>query len=225
MATYIDWDIAKSLSGIDDTLDDTIKSAISQWVEDIQIKLLLNADFSVTVVGSDNPEMYNIGEFQNAITLKNFPVISVSRVRDNIRATTPTTLVEDTNYTIVKETGTVFLIDSVKDNIVIGNDFANNNYFTEGINIVDVCYSYGYAAIPDDVKAYANMNAAKVLKLWSRLKNSGDVDSFTMGDYTEKIGMWGNSADSKFDPLIIAAQIALNSKYKNAVSLGAAFNR
>lgn len=223
-ALYIDFDKAKVLSGISDTLTTAIKDAIVEWVENLKIKLLLGTDFNSKVISTSNPELYSIKDFQDSIVLKNFPIISVTRLRDNIRATSPTTLVENTDFVIDKATGTIYIIKN-EDNITNGTLDVSGYYFTSGINTVDIAYVYGWSAIPDDVKSFATVYASKILRMWSKFANTGDVESFTMGDYSEKVGQWSKVVDSQFDPIINESIIALKSKYKNYITLGASFKR
>ncbi len=223
-ALYIDFTKAKSLAGINDTLTDAIKDAITEWVENLKIKLILGTDFSSGSVTTSDPELHSISEFQDSIILKKFPVISVSRLRDNIRASSPKTLVENTDFAIDKNIGAIYIIRNT-DNIYNDTIDISGYYFTTGINTVDVAYTYGWSDIPEDIKSFAIVYAAKILRMWSKFTNAGDTIEFSMGDYSEKVGQWDKVIDNQFDPIINESLIALKSKYKNYITLGASFKR
>ena len=199
MSDYIDWDVATALSGVSDSLTADIKTAIEQWVEELKIKMTLGTDFASHTVSSDDPELYSVGDFQDSIILMHHPVISMIRVRDNIRASSPTTLVEGDDYTVDKKAGIIYLIPSSDVTVLtaLDSDFQYGNYFTSGKNVVDVSYVYGFSSIPDDVIAYANVCAAKMIRMWSKFYNDNDIEGFTMGDYTERVGAWSKMLDSQ----------------------------
>ena len=220
MSNYITWSRACSLAGIvESDLNADEKEAIDDWVEEVGINLEFGCDsFSITSrIATVNSEIHNIdSDNQKALILDHSPVVSVERLRDNIRTTTPTELIEDDQFIIDKKAGIIKLIDFWET----GNSqslSSMQNCFTKGAGMVDVAYTYGYAAVPNDIKAYATMLAAKAILVMKSFAGSVGFASFKMGDYTENLGsLYKQNADF-LDSSIETAKMKLRTKYGNMV--------
>jgi len=220
---YVTWATASNLVGIDaSTLNANIKDAIIERVEYLEIEQLLGQGMlfdQVYTIDTNIPELHSANDNQDFIVARNFPIVSVIRLRDNIHATVTSsilTLVEHTNFEIQKDTGIIKLVRSLSDSLLM----KKIEFFTAGINTIDLCYTYGFDSVPNDIKAYADMLAAKIIKAWNQFYNLDGTESFQMGDYTEKVGEWFKHIDSQFDPHINRMLISLKSKYTNFMPLG-----
>ena len=217
---YIDWDYASSVVGVSAAgLTDDVKDAIIQEVEWLMIDSILGGGMSfdkVYEVDSAAPELHSIGLQQSFIILKKFPVVSVTRLRDNIRSSVSVvTLTEGVDFEVNKDTGVINLVNSEQGSL------ANVvSFFTKGHSTVDVSYVYGFSSVPNDIKAFANLLAAKSIKSWYLFDNGDVSGSFTMGDYTEKVGEWSRQLADRFGPTISMALSSLKAKYSNIVPIG-----
>jgi len=213
MADYITWATAVALSGKTEVdLTDSVKNAIVDYVETIGIELFLNRDFSLHEITISNPELHSPDKYQDNIMLKHYPVVTITRLRDNIHASLEadiTTLVEHANFEVQKDNGIIKLIYDSDDELIEPIVF-----FTSGTNTVDVAYTYGYSTPPDDIKAFANLLAAKIIKIWEFMDGSSNMVSYKMGNYEEKFNeIIIKGVDSQIDNLINTSKIKLLSKY------------
>ena len=214
---YIDWSKAITLSGVTEVdVTDAVKNAIADWIERVGIELELGQPlgFDSGEITVSDPELKTIVELQDTIILDHFPIITVTRLRDNIRATNANnilTLVEETNFEIDKESGIIKLTGELSDS----NLMRKIEVFTVGWNTVDVAYTYGFATIPNYLRAFATLVATKALKVWNIISNnSTDFQMLKMGDYTKQ---YGKMAD-RFSLLQIdidRAKLVLRSKLGN----------
>jgi hypothetical protein len=217
-AIYITWSKAIGLSGKTETEIAAAKEIIIEWVEKIGIELFLGRDFAETIISTNDPELHNIGDNQDTIILKNFPVVSISRLRDNIQSSVAAdikTLIEHTDFEVDKDSGIVQLIKNSSNSIF--SDCNCLGYFTEGRNTVDVAYTHGFDTIPNDICAYADILAAKIISLWDNIVNKGGVESFRMADYEESIGNLLSNITTIFDNELNLMRIKLYSKYGKSV--------
>lgn len=217
-ARYINWDRAAAIvDKFESDLSTNLKDAIILQVEDLMIdaKFGIKFDTEYTISTSD-PEKHSPLDKQTTLVLKNFPVTSVTRLRDNVLATNSVnilTLIEHTNFEVRKSSGIIELIEDVSDS----NLMKKIEWFTPGVNTVDVAYKYGFSSVPNDIQAFANFLAAKVIKQWDQYDSGQDVEEYTMGDYKEKVGSYLREIDSRFDREIKSMSYALNNKYLNMV--------
>ena len=211
-AKYITWETAVALSGksiVD--LNDNIKNAIVDYVETIGIELFLGRDFTSHDITIINPELHSPNSNQQSIILKNYPVISITRLRDNIHVSLESsisTLVEHVNFEVIKDTGIIKLIYDSDEEIIEPILF-----FTSGTNTVDVAYTYGFETPPDDIKAFANLLASKIIKLWEYMDGTTNLKSYKMANYEQRVIDIVKSVDSGIDYLIKNAKVKLLSKY------------
>ncbi len=212
-AKYIDWTIVKGITGLTDTeLTSAVKASIENLVEILGIDALFGRDFGMHTIDTSNPELHNIDyEYARTLIVRNFPVISIERLRDNIQDATPTILVEHDDFEVDKRTGMIVL----SFDATLGNDVSLHTYFTKGVNTVDVAYTYGFTSVPSDIVAYANMLAAKVCSFWKRLLYSNGIPDYEqMGDYQRRFTNQFNSIDQFYDPIIKNVLFSLKSKYQ-----------
>jgi len=223
-ASYIDWEDACYMVGADPTAIDNIKDPIIQWVETLGIELELGRDISTAfqenTVSSSDPELHSIErDDQDTLIAKHFPIISVTRLRDNIQASNSNnilTLTEHTNFEIEKETGLIRLTGELQDS----NLMKKIEFFTQGYNTVDLCYVWGFTSIPNDVKAFANLMAAALLRQYDKMVASGEsagLKRLQMGDYEEEVGDMYKNAQNEFMASVKLSSYRLKSKYGNYV--------
>ena len=218
MTEYIDFDVAIKLAGLTllDVNDANLQEAIVNYVENLSIDAVFGRDFLMDEITTSNPELHNIGENQNTIITKHFPIISVTRLRTNIRATVSSsvlTLTEHTNFEIDKNAGLIHLIIAEEMTDIM----KTIEYFVEGYNSTDVCYTYGYLTPPSDIIAYANIMAAKILRAYKNweIDVSSNTISLTMGDYTEKVSDWARQMNDVYDTILNKSLLMLLNKYAN----------
>ena len=223
-AKYIDWDIAGGgVAGLSDIsiLTTDLKDSIIQRVEILKIEAGLNRDFAQGTVAIGDPELHSPGDNQDFLILNNFPVIAVTRLRDNIQATVASsiiTLIEHTNFEIEKEKGIIRLIPDVFDSTIM----KQISEFTAGYNTVDVCYTYGYASAPGDICAFANLLAGKLIRMWyeKMYESSGaeDYEEIEMGDYSKKVGKLYQLVYKQYKDELDEQWMNLRTKYGNFVT-------
>lgn len=208
--SYINWTNVLNLARIS-SLEDEVKTAIEEWVESIGIDIELGRNFLSNEIATDSPEIHSINDdYVNSIILKNYPVIEITRLRDNINADNTSdivTLEEHTNFEVELEKGIIHIVDAFGSTIM-----PMKTYFTKGINTVDVAYTYGYLSVPDDIIAFADLIAVRVSKIWNDVFGEKGVD-FKMGDYEEKLSQYYKKNKSVFDDQLDIVKIKLMTKY------------
>lgn len=215
---YVDWDLVAG--------DGTIPSASDKAIIEQQVGVFLIATFGQdflehSVLVSDS-ELHTIGVNQNFIIAKNFPIISIQKLKDNIvNNISPTELTEGENFTVRKCSGLITLIQPI-DGINNLENFGDRFYFTQGVNSVSLAYTYGFVTLPTDIQGLVNISASFLYKAIKKSSSSGDFTEIEMGDFRKKVGQ-GKITDSVslYENGLINTMIPmLRSKYGNFVSLG-----
>ena len=182
MAEYVDADKAAAIAGVASTY---VTSTLQEWVRG-RIDLELGRDFQSTgEVTTSDPEVHTIKDsYMDSIQTKNFPILAVSRLRDNILSDNVLTL-NEVNYHIEKESGIILLKYDAR---AVNTGVTRIDYFTKGVGTVDIAYTYGFASVPSEVQTLANWMAAMLAKFayTEGLIGSGVTTEVTIGDYKEK---------------------------------------
>ncbi len=180
---YVTASKAASLAGVEVAY---ITAELIEWV-DAWIDTYFGRDFESHEISTNDPEIHDIIDYDTQstirLTAKNFPIQTVTRLRDNINSTSPATI-NALNYRIDKEAGIVILY---YNNTSAASGITQIASFTTGIAAVDLCYTYGFATVPNEVEALANYIAAKIAHanyVQAQL-TPGEVSEVQIGNYSE----------------------------------------
>jgi len=125
-------------------------------------------------------EYYDIVDSQSVLLLRNYPVLALTQLRDNVNGIytqTPTTI--DDDYHLESEAGIITLLGGTQ------------SYFTTGKANADVEYTYGYSSTPVEVRMLANMLVAFRAQIYLLEKNGESIfglQSLQIADYRETFG-------------------------------------
>lgn len=196
---------AAALSGLAESdINSTQKNSVDEFVE-----LMLGRSFT----SAQHTQYYDIEGSEKTLQLPHWPLISVTRFRDNQRETSYTDLVEDTDFTVDKQAGLVKLIQD-DFNILKGSA-----YLTVGTKTVAITYNWGYSSIPNDVKLFADWMLAWIAeqkKVMGASKTTGGavLKRVQMGDYSEAYGVGSTEVDKKYKETLSGMSSMLIGKYK-----------
>lgn len=110
----------------------------------------------------------------SSITLKNFPVISVSQVENN-----GTVLVEGTSYEVILDEARIQLIPE-------------SRYFIKRVNGVEITYDWGYASVPLEINDAC---------IWLVVAEFEKMLKFSEGGVADSISIEGESVSLPEQPL------------------------
>jgi len=199
---YAAKDDIKDILGLSDT--SSIRDSFLK-IANIYIDIVLvNGDF---LEHSDEIEVFDVEkDTQDTILLK-YPILKVTRVKDNVTSDTPITLLA-ANFDFDAESGILFLKQNTDETTIT----EQLTYFTKGRQNVEVIYDYGYEETPDDVHTFANEFAAKVCKSDIELAEVGSMVSEKIGDYSYQVNI-GKNILARYEYLQPLAE-AISKKYK-----------
>jgi hypothetical protein len=158
-------------------------------------------------------EYYDIRkDDQDELVLKNFPVISITTLTNEARATTPK-VIDSSNYVCDLDSGIIQL-----DGANASNNAENIiEAFAKGFNSVKVEYDYGYASVPGDIVKLATLLLAKWSKIKSEQATSNGLKSVSAGDYKETFDLEFMGVKSEFDEMITELFRLAKIKYSRGV--------
>ncbi len=206
MSFYGDKTESASLAGVAiGNITDAMEDQINNWI-DVKIRPKGFVQLSAT-------EYYDIRkDGQNELILKNFPVISVTTLTNEARATTPK-VVDSTNFVCDLDSGIIQL-----DGANAQNNAENIiDAFAKGFNSVKVEYTYGYTAVPSDIENLATLLMAKWVKIRDEQGTSDGLKSVSAGDYKETFDLQFMGVKSEYDEMITDFLKLAKAKYSRGV--------
>lgn len=185
-----------------DDIDDLWVTLADNWV-----KTLLNQSFDATAQDTQYIEIARLNDFNvdydgvRKFALDKIPVSSVDSVTYKPDDTSPVTWVENTDYYVDLEEGTIKIDDDETVNI--------------GERMLKVIYTYGYSAAPQAVKDYADYWASFMLE--SVVAKNADgvaLKEIEIGRYREAYANSSAALQAKYAILGQLESIILE-RYKN----------
>lgn len=162
----------KSYLSINESTDDTILTTLVSQAE----KIIL--DYLGKNIESATYTEYHDGDGTDEVHLKQYPIISVTSLYDDVeRVFNSTTLIAATNYIIYEDEGIIRL-------------FNDESSFAVGKRNIKVAYTAGYASVPGDITLAAN-------KLIAHLFHRRGADGHTQ----ETLGSYSTSYDKSSIPI------------------------
>jgi len=211
---YIEWD--KILKDDSSTVSTEFKAIAEQLVKTMLLSVF-NSDFEKHTISTSSPELHDIGNNQATLILKNFPVITFTELKDNVRDDdNVTALVENTDFVVDYTCGIVKIAPTIE----ASNLLRRITTFTVGPAMVSVAYVYGYESIPDDIQGFINVWASQLYKTFQKtFQNINDAVEIEMADYRKKIGTVAQSLLAT-NTYVMSMLPGLKSNYANYVELG-----
>lgn len=200
---------AAALAGVATTdINDAQVDLVNKYIEQ-----MTGRNFGVE---NSHIQYFDVEGSEDTFQLINYPVISLTEIRDNQRDSVignQTVLVEDTDYTIDKQAGIVKLI---KDDF---NVLKGSTGLTVGTKTVKITYTWGYSSTPEDVSMFADYMLAwlaeSTKEIGSVKNDSGAIlRRIQIGDYQEAYDSKNDKINAKYQKLLSDMSQQLVSKYK-----------
>ena len=166
----------------------SIQEVVSGWIDEN----IYRAGFGEAISAA---EFYDIkNDNQTELILKNFPVVSFTKLTDTFQADDAVEVNSDC-YIIDNDSGILQLVTAYKT--ISGNDVIN--LFSKGFNSVKAEYTYGYENVPSIIGNIANLMIAKWVKMEEQQANADGLKSVSIGDYKETFDTAFMSLKSEYD--------------------------